>query len=274
MKSILHIYDLDAQRADVLATYDGHYEAPNWHPAGDHLLVNGQGRLFRVPLIDPRLAPIDTGFATRLNNDHGVSPDGAVLYLSDKTETGKTCIYRMTYPNGVPKRVTHIVPSYWHGVSPLGDVIAYAGFRNDICQIITADPNGCGEQILTSGFDHCDGPDFSADGQWIWFNGEKDGAVDLWRMHRDGSALERMTKDDSVNWFPHPDPTGTHVLYLAYPPGTKGHPANLPVTLRLMPAQGGPCRDLLGIFGGQGSLNVPSWSPDGKAFAFFSYDLA
>lgn len=273
MQSILQIYDLATDRATVLATFNGCYEAPNWMPSDDALLVNGNGRLYRVPLDDPHLALVDTGAAAKLNNDHGISPDGKTLYLSDKVETGKSCIYRMAYPNGKPERITQNVPSYWHGVSPTGDAITYAGFRGGTCQIHIADPATGEEHILTNGFTHCDGPDFSADGEWIWFNGEKDGHVDLWRMTRTGDALEKMTQDNTVNWFPHPDPAGAYVLYLAYRSGTQGHPANLPVTLRLMPANGGPARDLLHIFGGQGSLNVPNWSPDAKRFAFFSYKL-
>ena len=272
MKSLLQIYDLDAGSVEVLCELDGHYEAPNWHPTEDALVINGGGRLFRVPLDAPKPELIDTGFATLLNNDHGLSPTEGVYYLTDKTETSKACIYRM--PAGAPpERLTVKVPSYWHGVSPDGSTLTYAGFRDGICQIMVAQSDGANERILTSGFDHCDGPDFSACGQWIWFNAEQDGVVDLWRIKPDGADLQRMTQDARVNWFPHPSPDGRWVVYLSYPEGTQGHPANLDVELRLLPAEGGQPRELITLFGGQGTLNVPCWSPDGQKFAFMSFVL-
>ena len=131
--------------------------------------------------------------------------------------------------------------------------------------------DGTGERCLTPGFDHVDGPDYSADGAWIWFNGERDGAVDLWRVRPNGTGMERMTEDAAVNWFPHPSPDGAHVVYLAYPPGTEGHPGGLDVSLRMLPQAGGPSRHLIDLYGGQGTINVPSWAADGSAFAFVRY---
>ena len=124
---------------------------------------------------------------------------------------------------------------------------------------------------MTEDFDHCDGPDYSADGRWIWFNGERDGATDLWRVRPDGSQLQKMTDDARMNWFPHPSPDGKHVLYLAYKPGTWGHPFGKHVELRLMPQSGGDTEKLATVFGGQGTLNVPSWAPDSTRFAFMRF---
>jgi Tol biopolymer transport system component len=256
----------------VALTHPGQIEAPNWHPDGV-LIVNGGGLLYRVPLDQPALHRIDTGFATGLNNDHGLSPDGKTLALSDKTETGKSCIYTMPLSGGPLTRVTPNVPSWWHAWSPDGARIAYAAARTDGGPIglCTCAIDGSDEQPLTFAFDHADGPDYTPDGQWIWFNGERDGAVDLWRIHPDGSDLQQMTRDDAVNWFPHPSPDGRHVVYLAYPPGTTGHPGGLDVELRLIPPDGGPSRLLTALHGGQGTINVPSWSPDSRSLAFVRY---
>lgn len=124
---------------------------------------------------------------------------------------------------------------------------------------------------MTYGFDHCDGPDYTPDGAWIWFNGELEGSVQLWRVRPDGSERQKMTDENSVNWFPHPSPDGRHILYLAYPPGTKGHPFGKQVELRLMPAEGGESRTLTALYGGQGTINVPCWAPDSRRFAYVSY---
>ena len=272
MQSELCIYDLARGQTDVILRHDGHIEAPNWHP-GSYLIVNGDGLIYRVPLDAPALHRIDTGFATGCNNDHGQSPDGLTLALSDKTETGDSCIYVMSLAGGVPQRVTPKVPSWWHGWSPDGKTLVYVGVRRvgGPVALYSCAVDGSDERCVTEDFDHIDGPDYTPDGQWIWFNGERAGAVDLWRIHPDGTGLERMTDDAAVNWFPHPSPDGQHVVYLAYPPRTKGHPGGLDVALRLLQAAGGPTRELVQLHGGQGTINVPSWSPDGRQFAFMRF---
>jgi Tol biopolymer transport system component len=256
---------------EVVLRHEGLIEAPNWHPEG-FLLVNGEGRLYRVPLSAPSLERVETGFAQRLNNDHGLSPCGQWIALSDHTGGEGACIYRVPVGGGTPERVTPERPSWWHGWSPDGARMAYAGARgNRVVRLFTCAVDGSDEVPLAGGFDHADGPDYSADGQWIWFNGEKDGRVDLWRQHPDGSGLERMTEGETVDWFPHPSPDGRHVVFLAYPAGTEGHPAGCDVALMLMPAEGGVARVLTRLHGGQGTLNVPSWEAGGRRFAFMRY---
>lgn len=272
MISELCIYDTATGAVRVVMEYQGHIEAPNWHPDG-YLIVNGGGLLYRVPLEAPQLARIDTGWAVKLNNDHGFSPDGRTLAISDKTRTEGSCIYTLPIEGGEPVRVTENVPSWWHGWSPDGGTICYPAARNAARKIsLYIKPLDKGPEVcVTEDFDHVDGPDYSADGQWIWFNGERDGAVDIWRIRPDGTDLERMTDDAFVNWFPHPSPCGRHVVYLAYPTGTTGHPGGLDVALCLMPQAGGPTREIVTLHGGQGTINVPSWAPDGSAFAFMRF---
>ena len=276
MISEICIFDMANRTTRCLLRADWHLEAPNWSRDGQELIVNSKGRLFRMCITDPDrpMAEIDTGFATRCNNDHGISPDGQNLVISDKSETNQSTIYTLPYGGGVPRRVTANAPSYWHGWSPDGAELAYVARRDAGFQVYTIPAEGGPERALTSDFDHCDGPDYTPDGAWIWFNGEKAGQVDLWRMRPDGSKLQRMTEDTLVNWFPHPSPDGQHIVYLAYPAGTFGHPPDLPVTLRLMPAAGGPSEVLARFRGGQGTINVPSWAPDGHAFAYVRYPEA
>ena len=271
MKSTLCTFDITTGTSLTILETERHIEAPNWTPDGRALLVNGGGRLFRVALEAPDLAEIDTGFAERLNNDHGISPDGSLLVISDRSRTEGSCIYTLPANGGTPKRVTENIPSYWHGWSPDGATLTYTAKRGATFQIFTIPVGGGVERQITEGFDHCDGPDYSADGNWIWFNGERSGSVQLWRVRPDGSDLQQMTDDAHVNWFPHPSPDGRHVVYLGYGPGTKGHPAGQEVELRLMPAEGGAPEILCALFGGQGTINVPSWAPDSRQFAYVHY---
>lgn len=272
MRSELAIFDLATGKAETVLTTERLIEAPNWTPDSRMLIVNGDGRLFRVALDGPpEFREIDSGFAARLNNDHGISPDGRTLVISDATEEGESCIYTLPARGGTPTRVTADVPSYWHGWSPDGTTLAYAGKRDAGFDIYTCPAEGGAEACLTAGFEHCDGPDYTPDGQWIWFNGQSGGRMQLWRMRADGGAVEQMTDDERVNWFPHPSPDGGHVLYLAYENGVEGHPRDHRVELRIMPSGGGRPRVLLPIFGGQGSINVPCWAPDSRRFAFVRY---
>jgi Tol biopolymer transport system component len=272
MKSSLEIYDVKTAEARVVYRTDRLIEAPNWSPHGRFLLVNGDGRLYRLELDDPaELIEIDTGFAVACNNDHGISPDGTALVISDRTETGKSCIYTLPIGGGAPRRVTANIPSYWHGWSPDGTTLAYCAERGGDWDIHTIPVGGGDETRLTDGRGASDGPDYSPDGQWIWFNSSRSGTMQIWRIRPDGSDLQQMTDDARVNWFPHPSPDGAAVLYLAYEAGVEGHPRDKEVELRLMDPEGGNIRTVVTLHGGQGSINVPNWAPDGRRFAFMRY---
>ena len=271
MRSFLEIHDLASGTARLVLATERLIEAPNWHPDG-WLLVNGDGRLYRVPLDKPALLPLDTGAAQRCNNDHGFSPDGRRILLSSHTDRGSE-IFSMPVTGGEPTPVTQHAPSWWHACSPDGARIAYAAARGGsrVVDIWTCPIKGGEETRLTFGEGHSDGPDYAPDGTWVWYNCDRSGHAQIWRMRPDGTGHEQVFKDDAVTWFPHPSPDGLHLLYLAYPPGTLGHPRDLPVSLWLMDPDGGNRRRVAGFTGGQGSINVPCWSPDGSAFAYMRY---
>ena len=247
-------------------------EAPNWTPDGRALYFNGGGRIYRLPLAGPaQPAPIDTGFAVRCNNDHGLSPDGSTLVISDQTKDGHSRIYTLPAAGGAPKEITPQAPSYWHGWSPDGQTLAYCAQRDGKFGIFTIPFGGGQEKRLTISDGLDDGPDYSPDGQWIYFNSDRTGRMQIWRMHPDGTALEQVTKDEYNNWFAHPSPDGKWLVLLSYAPDVSGHPADKDVMLRLMPAGGGDLTVLVKLFGGQGTINVPSWSPDSLKLAYVRY---
>ncbi len=273
MQSSLEIFDLDTGAARVVWHCPDRIEAPNWAPTGETLAFNRDGRLYRVPTAGGEPAMIDTGFADRCNNDHGFSPDGRWLAISHRTNDGMV-IYRVQASGGTPERVTTTAGSYWHGWSPDGETMAICGRRNGRFDIHTIPAEG-GEERQLTGLDgaedgHNDGLDFGPDGR-IWFNSDRTGSAQIWVMAPDRRDLMQMTDDDRVNWFPHPSPDGKWVVYLSYPPGTQGHPADLDVEIRIMRPDGSERRTLMDVFGGQGTLNVPSWAPDSRAFAFVRY---
>lgn len=273
MTSRLEIWDVAKGRSRVVLETARHIEAPNWSPCGTYLLVNGEGGLFRVPLAEPRLEEIDLGGLGKLNNDHGISPDGRLWVVSSHQRGLGSEIYVVAAGGGVARRITDQAPSWWHGWSPDGARLAYVAARGGsrVIDVYTCPAGGGAETRLTLGEGHCDGPDYSPDGRLIYYNCDRDGHAQIWVMKADGSDQRKLFADEFVNWFPHPSPCGRHLLWLAYPPGTLGHPANLPVALCLGDSEGGNRRRLLEFNGGQGTINVPCWAPDGSAFAFMRY---
>jgi Tol biopolymer transport system component len=249
-------------------------EAPNWLRDGKTLIYNGGGRLYRIPAAGGKPEVIDTGFATRCNNDHGVSPDGTLLAISDQSQGDrKSRIYTLPVAGGTPKLVTPAGPSYWHGWSPDGKTLAYCAERDGEFDVYTVPAAGGPETRLTTAKGLDDGPEFSPDGKSIYFNSERTGRTQVWRMKADGSDQEQVTDDEFNNWFPHPSPDGRTLVFLSYEKGVTGHPADKDVTLRRMTLADRKI-DVLGrLVGGQGTINVPCWSPDGRGIAFVTYQL-
>lgn len=248
-------------------------EAPNWSRDGKELFFNSGGRIYRLPATGGTPGPVSMGTCTRCNNDHGLSPDGTQLAISDQSLTGKSLVYILPVTGGTPRQITTNGPSYWHGWSPDGSTLAFCGERNGEFDIYTIPAAGGEEKRLTTAKGLDDGPDYTADGQFIYFNSERTGTMQIWRMHPDGSGQEQVTSDNFNNWFPHPSPDGKWLVFLSYDKDVTGHPANKSVRLRLMPLGGGPIRELARLFGGQGTINVPSWSPNSRELAFVSYEL-
>ena len=272
MPSTLEIFVVSSgERRGVYET-ESLIEAPNWSQDGTTLYFNGDGRIFKMRC-DGLTAPelVDTGFAERCNNDHGLSPDGSQLVISDQTVDGKSRIYLLPAAGGTPREITPLAPSYWHGWSPDGKTLAYCAKRDGKFGIFTIPAAGGEERRLTETDGLDDGPDYSADGRWIYFNSDRTGRMQIWRMTPEGANLEQVTADDFNNWFPHPSPDGRWIVFLSYGPEIKGHPRDKAVSLRLMPASGGEARTLVELFGGQGTINVPSWSPDSREFAYVRY---
>ncbi|HXN00211.1 MAG TPA: transporter, partial [Candidatus Dormibacteraeota bacterium] len=218
---------------------------------------------------------IDTGFANRCNNDHLISPDGASLAISDSSqENHDSLVYILPLAGGTPQRVTKNAPSYLHGWSPDGQTLAFVGARNNNFDVYSIPTTGGEETRLTTAEGLDDGPEYSPDGKYIYFNSERTGHMQIWRMHPDGTDQEQITFDDLNNWFPHISPDGRQMVFLSFEKGVTGHPENKDVTLRITSLPDKKITVLTKLFGGQGTLNVPSWSPDSSQLAFVSYQLA
>lgn len=278
--SILEVYDVESGQRKVLREFEGTIEAPNWLPDGDTLLYNSQGRIWKYSISQNKPELLETGECDHCNNDHVPSPDGqflAVSHMPPMKEGWGSYVYVLPMGSPEARQVTPLSPSFLHGWS-VKDELAYCAFREIDGQrtvdVYTIPVQGGEERRLTDGRGYNDGPEYSPDGEEIWFNSTRSGLMQVWKMRRDGSGLTRMTETDSNCWFPHISPDGSKVVYLVFHKGDLEPDQHLPdknVELWMMDPDGGSQRKLFDLFGGQGTINVNSWSPDSKRFAFVSY---
>ena len=274
LESTLETINIESKNRKVVLHVNGHIEAPNWTSDNKSFIYNSGGLLYRLPINGGTPEIINTDFAVNCNNDHGLSPDNKQIVISDQSnEDDKSRIYILPVKGGIPKLVTPNAPSYWHGWSPDGKTLTYCAERNGQYDIYAIPVEGGEETQLTNTEGLDDGPEYSPDGKYIYFNSVRTGKMQIWRMNADGSDQTQLTDDEYNNWFPHPSPDGKWLVFVSYEKDVEGHPANKDVMLRMMPAEGGEVQVLTKLFGGQGTINVPSWSPDSQNVAFVSYRL-
>jgi TolB protein len=263
----------------VIHEKNGSFEAPNWMPDGKKLLFNMDGLLYKIPVTGGEIEKLNTGFADRNNNDHGISFNGKLLAISNSREGmpgGGSTVYVLPLKGGTPKMVTENTPSYWHGWAPNNKEVVYVAQRGgkNIYNIYRNSIKGGKEAALTDigEGEHVDGCEYSPDGRYIYYNGSHTGNMQIWRIKPDGSGREQLTFDEYRNWFPHISPDGKWIAFLSFPSDIEknGHPSYKRVMLRLMPAYGGEPEVIAYLYGGQGTINVPSWSPDSRRIAFVS----
>ncbi len=279
--SVIHIMDTKDMSERVVYQTKVHFEAPNWSPDGKYLLMNAQGKVWKLPVshvggAGGEPAAVESGAVTGINNDHGISADGKWFAISARQ------VYILPSAGGEPRQITKAVPSYFHTWSPDGKSIIMCAQRNDNFDLYRVPVDGGDEVRLTVSPGYDDGPDFSPDGKWIYFNSDRSGSWDIWRIPAAGGGpddknAEQITKDEYEDWFPHLSPDGKQMVLISFEKGTKGHPANQQVMLRMMPMSHGKpdvskIKVIAHLFGGQGTMNVNSWSPDSRYFAFVSYE--
>jgi len=278
--SYLNIVDVTSKKVETVLIENRHFEAPNWHKDG-YLLINSYGLLEKLDLKTKELSVFPTGNLSALNNDHGLSPDQNMLVLSNFDKRGsswdtmESALYIMPVEGGEPKKVSTDAICFWHGWSMDGKTLAYTGVKKDNLYIYTIPVNGGKVKRLTKTEGLDDGPEYSPDGKYIYFNSYRTGHMQLWRMGVDGSHPEQLTFDSYSNWFPHISPDNQWMVYISYIEDQKQqHLFGKKVKLRLMNLQTREITDLTSVFyGGQGTINVPSWSPDSKRVAFVSYSI-
>ena len=275
--SNLEVMDVATGHRKILYRAPGSIQAPNWSKDGKYLIYNSaEGLIYKYQLSDNAITPINTGFAKNNNNDRVLSFDGKILGISNymgEKRTSTVFILPVTGSDN-PTKITSEDSghSYFHSWSPDGKKLLFTGLRNKQWDIWSIDIATKKETNLTNMTTLDDGAEYTPDGKWIYFNSVRTGTMKIWRMKPDGSNQEQVTFDEYNDWFPHISPDGKWIVYISFPkeidPTT--HPFYQKVYFRLMPTSGGVPKAIAYVYGGQGSMNVPSWSPDGKRIAFVS----
>jgi Tol biopolymer transport system component len=272
--SYLEVMDVETGHREVLASSEGSWQAPNWTPDGKTLIYNANGKLYNFDLASAVSTVLNTGFANKNNNDHVLTFDGKQIGISHQPEetNGQSVVYTVPIEGGVPKRITEKSPSYLHGWSPDNQYLLYTGQRNGDYDIYKISKDGGKEIQLTTTKGLDDGSEYSPDGKYIYFCSTRTGMMQIWRMDPDGKNQTQLTFDELNNWFPHVSPDNKWLVFISFPKEVPAdqHPFYQRVYLRLMPIAGGEAKVIGYLYGGQGTINVPSWSPDSKKIAFVS----
>ncbi|MCY7349826.1 MAG: transporter [Cytophagaceae bacterium] len=274
--SMLEVADVKTGKRTVVYEEKRHFEAPNWTADGQFFIINSGGKLYTVPVKGGAMTEIPIQPALNVNNDHLIGPGGKWLAVSASVAGGQgSAIYTVPVAGGPAMRITPKTPSYLHGISPDGKTLAYCAQRETGWDVYTVPTAGGDETRLTDATGLDDGPEYSPDGKFIYFNSNRTGRMHLYRMRADGSGQEQLTNDALDNWFGHPSPDGKWLVFISYLEDQKGqHPFGKDVKLRLMDLKTRKIKDLTEVFyGGQGTINVPSWSPDSKQIAFVRYKV-
>ncbi len=272
--SHLEIMDITTGNRKVVYSAPNSLQAPNWTPDNKSLIYNSDGLIYAYDLANGSVAKLNTGDLNDNNNDHVLSFDGKMLGLSNHMGARSTIYIMPATGSDKPTQITEEAsgPSYLHGWSPDKKTLIFTGQRNKVFDIWAVDVATKKETPLTQSSTLDDGPEYSPDGKYIYFNSVRTGTMKLWRMKPDGSHQEQITFDEYNDWFPHISPDGKWIVFISFPKeiDPTQHPFYKHCYIRLMPVAGGVPRNIAYVYGGQGTINVPSWSPDSKKIAFVS----
>jgi TolB protein len=272
--SLLEVMDVTTGKREIVSSSKGSIQAPNWAPNGKTLIYNESGKLYNFDLSTKSTSILNTDFANKNNNDHVLSFDGKQMGIShhDKENKGNSVVYTLPSNGGTPKKITNLSPSYFHGWSPNSKFLLFTGERNGDFDIYKISAKGGKEMQLTNTKGLDDGSEYSSDGKHIYFCSTRTGKMQVWRMNPDGGNQTQITFDEMNNWFPHVSPDNKWLAFISFSKDLPAdqHPFYQRIYLRMIPIEGGKPKVISYVYGGQGTMNVPSWSPDSKKIAFVS----
>lgn len=275
-RSRITVVDVDGSSSKVILDSPHRYAAPEWTPDGGSFVVNGGGKLWRLPASGGTPVVISTGSATWIDINHAVSPDGKSLAFTAGS------LWKVPASGGDPTSINAARGSYVHGWSPDGKWLLFAANRGHGLDVFRVSANGGSESRLISSPKAEDAASFSPDGRSIYFLSDRGGNRDIWRMPASGAGpgdgkAEQITSDDREDAAPRASPDGKWLVYLSYPPRTNFNAMDRDVLIRRLPLAGGrPARarpaEIARVVGGHGTLSARPFSPDGRRLVYASFE--
>jgi len=263
----------EARRAVVVWNGPGRISSPNWMPDQKTLYAYKDGQILRIPLLDPlnggKPEVLDTAGLVDCAGDFGVSPDGKSIALScAETKGGIRNLYVLPF-GGAPRRLTEGAPSFFHGWSADGNTLLFTRGKAAAADFFLVPAAGGPERRLTSDTLH-DGPEFTPDGKYIYFDSSRSGSSQIWRMKADGTGAIQITDDGMEDQSPHVSPDGAAVAWLQLKPG--GGTGVQDASIQLLSVKDGVIRTLVNFQGNRGSFTMPVWG-DKNHLALVSYQM-
>lgn len=262
------------RRGMVIRTMPARIDSPNWAPDGKSIYVHEGGRIQRIPYLNPPAGgapqPMDTGKLVGCSGNYGLSPDGKWIAVSCSEVSGAPheVFLLPALGGGTPRKVTNTTASsYFHAWAPDSRSLAFTQGSASKADIFTISIDGGTEQRLTSDTLN-DGPDYTPDGKFIYFDSLRSGKLQIWRMKPDGSAAEQITDDEANNHSPHVSPDGKAVAFLSQQAPENGE--IVPTLLKVISSSDGMIHEVARFQGNRGSFQMYGWG-DATHLAFVSY---
>jgi Tol biopolymer transport system component len=203
--------------------------SPAWSPRGDTIacmirdesVLSGSDRVVEISVADGTIEPVSTQEWNELYSVAWLPEKRGLVVLgserSSKTWVGQ--IWRFSYPDGQPQRITTDLNDY-RSLALTSDANSLVTVRSNTISNIWVAPNGDASRAsqIRSGGNNSEGQqalNFTPDGR-IVFGSTASGVADIWIMNADGSDPKQLTADAGENAHAMVTPDGRYIVFTSF----------------------------------------------------------